>query len=167
MAFTWVDANVAAGKLTDAVKSSGCKEKIRCITFETFAADNAGDVKALFRVGAHEIPVEGWLVSDAIAGATDIDIGFYRDDETVVDKDALADGLNPSAGIAWASRLDALAALGVEERGVRKMYEIAGDVATGDVIGKLPNDSYVVAVTLVSEVTAAATMTVCLRTIEP
>lgn len=167
MAFTWVDAKVAAGKLTDAAKSSGCKEKVRCITFETAAADAAGDVKALFRVGAHEIPVEGWLISDAIAGATDLDVGFYRDSEVVVDKDALAATLNPSAGIAWASRLDILKDLGVEERGILKMYEIANDVATGDVIGALPNDSYVVAVTLNSEVTAAGTITVMLRTIEP
>ena len=167
MAFTFVDANVAAGLITDAVKSSGVKETVRCITFETAAADAAGDVMALFRVGAHEIPVEGWLISDAIAGATDLDIGFYRDDQTVVDKDALADGLNPSAGIAFASRLDALAALGVEERGVRKMYEIAGDVATTDVVGHIPNDSYIVAVTLNSEVTAAGTITVCLKTLIP
>jgi hypothetical protein len=167
MAFTWVDANVAAGELTEPQKSSGCKEIVRCITFETAAADAAGDVKALFRVGAHEIPIEGWLISDAIAGATDIDIGFYRDDQTVVDKDALADGINPSAGIAWASRLDILSALAVDERGVRKMYEIAGDVATTDVIGHIPADSYVLALTEVSEVTAAGTITIMLRTIAP
>jgi hypothetical protein len=167
MAFVFVDSNVAAGELTSAVKSSGVKELVRCITFETAATDAAGDVKALFRVGAHEIPVEGWLISDAIAGATDIDVGFYRDDETVVDKDALADGINPSAGIAFASRLDILTALAVEERGVLNMYEIANDVITTDVIGHLPNDSYVVAVTLVSEVTAAGTITVCLKTLVP
>jgi len=167
MAFTFVDSNVAAGKLTDAVKSSGVGEIVRCITFETAASDAAGDVKALFRVGAHEIPVEGWLISDAIAGASDLDVGFYRDDQVVVDKDALADGLDPNAGIAFASRLDILGALGVEERGVLKMYEIANDVATGDVIGKLPNDSYIVAITLNSEVTAAGTITVCLKTLVP
>jgi hypothetical protein len=167
MAFEFVDSNVEAGKLTDAVKSSGVKTKTRCITFETEAADAAGDIKALFRVGAHEIPVEGWLISDAIAGATDLDVGFYRDDQTVVDKDALADGLNPSGGIAFASKLDILSALAVEERGVLKMYEIANDIATTDVIGHLPNDSYIVAITLNSEVSAAGTITVCLTTLEP
>jgi len=165
MAAEWVDSKVEAGEATDAVKSSGVRELVRCITFETAIADAAGDIKYLFRVGAHEIPVEGWLISDAIAGATDLDIGFYRDDGTVVDKDALADGLDPSGGIAFSARLDILAALGVHERGVLKMYEIANDVATGDVVGKLPNDSYIVAVTLVSEVTAAGTVTICLKTL--
>jgi hypothetical protein len=56
--------------LTEPQKSSGVKETVRCITFETASTDAAGDIKALFRVGAHEIPIEGWLISDAIAGAT-------------------------------------------------------------------------------------------------
>ena len=165
MAFTFVDSNVEAGELASAVKTSGVAEIVRVVTFETAAADAAGDVKALFRVGAHEIPVEGWLISDAIAGATDLDVGFYRDSQVVVDKDALADGLDPNAGIAFASRLDLLAALAVEERGVLTMFEIANDVATTDVIGHIPNDSYVVAITLNSEVTAAGTVTVCLKTL--
>jgi len=165
MSFDIVDAKVLAGEATDALKSSGVKTTRRVITFETAAADAAGDIKALFRVGAHEIPVEGWLISDAIAGASDLDVGLYRDNQVVVDKDALADGLDPSAGIAFASKLDILAALGVEERGVLKFFEIANDVATGDVIGVLPNDSYWVAITLNSEVTAAGTITVSLTTV--
>lgn len=165
MSFDIVDANVLAGEATDAHKSSGVKPTVRTITFETAAADDAGDIKALFRVGAHEIPVDGWLVSDAIAGASDLDVGLYRDSEVVVDADALADGLDPSAGIAFASKLDILSALAVEERGVKSFYDIANDVATGDVVGALPNDSYWVAITLVSEVTAAGTITVSLTTL--
>ena len=165
MSFDIVDANVLAGEATDALKSSGVKETTRIITFETAVADAAGDIKALFRVGAHEIPVEGWLTSDAIAGLSDVNVGFYRDSEVVVDDNALADALDPSAGIAWASRLDILAILGVEERGVKTFYDIANDVATGDVVGALPNDSYWVALTLISEVTAVGTVTVSLTTV--
>jgi len=165
MSFDIVDSKVLAGEATDAVKSSGVRPLTRVITFETAAADAAGDIKALFRVGAHEIPVEGWLISDAIAGASDLDVGLYRDSEVVVDKDALADGLDPSAGIAYSAKLDILSALGVEERGVLKFFEIANDVATGDVIGALPNDSYWVCITLNSEVTAAGTITVSLTTL--
>ena len=165
MSFDIVDSKVAAGKATDAVKSSGVKLNRRVITFETAVADAAGDIKALFRVGAHEIPVEGWLICDAIAGATDIDIGLYRDSEVVVDKDALADGLNIAAGKAYSAKMDILAALGVEERGVKPFYDIANDVKTTDVIGHLPNDSYWVCVTLNSEVTAAGTITIALDTL--
>ena len=165
MSFDIVDANVLAGEATDAHKSSGVKPIVRTITFETEAADAAGDIKALFRVGAHEIPVEGWLISDAIAGATDINVGLYRDSEADADENALADALDPSAGIAFASRLDILAALGVEERGIKTFYDIVNDVVAGDVVGALPNGSYWVCLTLVSEVSAAGTVTVSLTTL--
>lgn len=165
MSFDKVDPNVAVNEATDAHKSSGVKPTIRTITFETEAADAAGDIKALFRVGAHEIPLACYIVNDAIAGATDIDLGLYRDDETAVDADALLDGADISAGVAWASATDGLGALGVEERGVKSFYDIANDVATGDVVGSLPNDSYWVALTLNSEVSAAGTVTVQLDTI--
>jgi hypothetical protein len=141
--------------------------KIRTITFETAAADAAGDVKRLFTVGAHEIPVSLRIMCDAIAGATDIDIGLYRPGGgVVVDKDALADGLNIAAGVAYASAANGLAALGVEEQGVKTFAEIAADVVTTDVIGHIPQDSYDVALTEVSEVSAAGTITVILTTIE-
>jgi len=165
MSFDITDPNVLAGVATDAHKSSGVKPTVRTITFETEAADAAGDIKALFRVGAHEIPVECWIINDAIAGASDIDLGLYRDSEVVVDADALMDGTDISAGVAYASRTDGLSALGVEERGVKSFFDIANDVATGDVVGALPNDSYWVALTLNSEVTAAGTITLYLATI--
>lgn len=165
MSFDKVDANVAADKLTDASKSSGVKALTRAITFETEAADAAGDIKALFRVGAHEIPLECWIINDAITGATDIDLGLYRDDETVVDADALMDGTDIAAGVAYASKTDGLSALGVEERGILTFYEIANDVATGDVIGSLPNDSYWVCLTLNSEISSVGTITVVLVTL--
>ncbi len=165
MSFDIVDSNVDAGLAAEAQKTSGVHRITRSITFETEAADAAGDIKALFRVGAHEVPIEGYIINDAITGATDIDVGLYRDDETVVDADALLDAANIAAGVAYASRTDLLGALGVEERGILTFYEIANDVATGDVIGSLPNDSYWVALTLNSEISAAGTITVVLDTL--
>jgi hypothetical protein len=165
MSFDKVDSNVAAGIATDAVKSSGVKPITRAITFETEAADAAADIKALFKVGAHEIPLECWITCDAIAGLTDIDLGLYREDEVVVDADAFMDGTDLSAGKAFASRVDGLSALGVQERGVLKFFEIANDVATTHVVGALPNDSYWFSMTLNSEVSAAGTVTVVLTTL--
>lgn len=165
MSFDKVDSNVAAGELTDARKSSGVNPTTRAITFETEAADAAGDIKALFIVGAHEVPLECWIINDAITGATDIDLGLYYMDETAADADALMDGTDIAAGVAYSSKTDGLSALGVQERGVLTFYEIANDVATSDVIGNLPNDSYWVALTLNSEVSAAGTITVVLTTL--
>ncbi len=167
MADAFVDTARAAGEPARAHESSGCGLRLRTITFETAAADAAGDVKRLFTVGAHEIPVKLHVICDAIAGATDIDIGLYRPaGGVVVDRDALMDGTNIAAGIAWASKVDGLSALGVEERGVRTFREIAADVVAADVIGHIPMDSYDVCLTEVSEVTAAGTITVHLYTID-
>jgi len=167
MADAFVDSQRAAGLPARAREASGVNPKIRTITFETAAADAAGDVKRLFTVGAHEIPVDCKIICDAIAGATDIDIGLYRPGGgVVVDKDALADGLNISGGLAYASAGNGLAALGVEEQGIRTFAEIAADVVSTDVIGHIPQDSYDIALTEVSEVSAAGTITVILTTIE-
>lgn len=167
MADGFVDSARQAGLPARAHESSGVGLRLRTITFETAAADAAGDVKRLFTVGAHEIPVKCVIMNDAIAGATDIDLGLYRPNGgIVVDRDALMDGTDISAGKTAASPADGLAALGVEELGVKSFFDIANDVLTTDVIGHLPNDSYDVALTEVSEVTAAGTITVHLYTID-
>jgi hypothetical protein len=148
-------------------ESSGCVPRFRAITFETAAADTTSDVIRLFTVGAHEIPIQMDIVCDAWTGMSDLDVGFYRPNGgAVVDADALADGLNPAAGIAWASKLDGLAALGVEERGILPMFEIANDIATTDVIGHLPNDSYDIALTYKADASSVGTVTVHLWTID-
>ena len=165
MSFDIVDSKVLANEATDAHKSSGVKPTVRTIIFETAAEDAAGDVKALFRVGAHEIPVSCKILNDAIAGATDIDVGLYRDSEVVVDADALADGLDISAGSAIGSPANGLGALGIDEVKNKSFFDIANDVATDDVVGSLPNDSYWVCLTLNSEVAAAGTINLELVTI--
>lgn len=167
MADGFVDAARIAGTPARAHESSGVNLRFRSITFETAVADAAGDVKRLFTVGAHEIPVQCLVLCDAIAGATDIDLGLYRPNGgIVVDKDALMDGTNIAAGKAFSDQVDGLSALGVEERGTKSFYDIANDVLTTDVIGHLPNDSYDFALTEVSEVTAAGTITIFLWTID-
>jgi hypothetical protein len=167
MADGFVDSARQAGLPARAHESSGVDLRFRSITFETAVADAAGDVKRLFTVGAHEIPVRCQIMCDAIAGATDIDLGLYRPGGgVVVDKDALMDGTDIAAGKAYSDQVDGLSALGVEERGVKSFFDIANDVATADVIGHLPNDSYDLALTEVSEVTAAGTITIHLWTID-
>jgi hypothetical protein len=168
MSDKYVDAQRQAGDPARAHESSGVNERIRTITFETLVADTIGDIRRLFTVGAHEIPVSCLILCDAIAGATDINLGLYRPgvNGIAVDYDALLDGGNIAAGKAWSDQFDGLAALGVEERATKTFFDIANDVVAADVIGHLPSDSYDVALTYDSEITAAATVTVILRTIE-
>jgi hypothetical protein len=168
MADVFVNAELAAGKLARARQLGGVNPKVRAVTFETAAADAIADIRRLFRVGAHEVPVRCTIMCDAIAGATDIDLGLFRPgvNGAAVDSDALMDGTNLSAGYAFSSAKDGLAALGVEERGVRTFAEIAADVVATDVIGHIPSDSYDVALLYNSDISAVGTVTVILETIE-
>lgn len=167
MADAFVDSQRPNGLPARAHESSGVNLRFRSITFETAASDAAGDIKRLFTVGAHEIPVKCQIMNDAITGATDIDLGLYRPNGgIVVDKDALMDGTDISAGKAFSDNVDGLSALGVEERGVKSFFDIANDVLTTDVIGHLPNDSYDLALTENSEISTAGTITVHLWTID-
>jgi len=167
MADKFFDTARQNGKPAAARESSGCVPRLRTATFETAAADTTNDVLRLFTVGAHEIPVQMDIVCDTWTGMSDLDVGLYRPNGGVaVDIDALADALNPAAGIAWASKLDGLAALGVEERGILPFFEIANDIATTDVIGHLPNDSYDVALTYKADASSVGTVTILLWTID-
>ena len=167
MADAYVDSQRPSGLPARAHESSGVDLRFRSITFEVAATAAAGDVNRLFTVGAHEIPVECFIMCDALTGATDIDAGLYKPvDGAVVDKDALMDGGDISAGKAYSDRFDGLSALGVEERGVKSFFDIANDVLTTDIIGHLPNDSYDFCLTQNSEISGAGTVTVLLWTID-
>ena len=168
MADKYVDSQRQAGKPARAHESSGVDLRFRSITFETAAADAAGDIRRLFTVGAHEIPVRMDIVTDGITGMSAVEVGLYRPgvDGIVVDADALAATKDLSSALAHSAPADGLSALGIEERGVKTFWDIANDVLTTDIMGHLPKDSYDVAFTLTSEVSEAETVTVLLWTID-
>lgn len=79
----------------------------------TAAADAAGKIHTLARglpLGAQVVAVRLAGNHAAISGASDIDLGFHRsDNEVVLDKDILVDGVNLSGAIAYATDLMQLA----------------------------------------------------------
>lgn len=167
MSDKYVDSQRQGGEAARARESSGVRPLVRAITYETATADAALDVRRLFTVGAHEVPVRCLVMCDAIAGLTAVELGLYRPNfGVVVDRDALMTSIDLSAGYAFAAAKDGLSALGVEERGVRTFGEIASDVLATDVIGHYPADSYDVGIAQVSDVSAVGTITVILETIE-
>lgn len=167
MADTYADSQIAAGKPARAVVASGVNRRTRVITFETAAAYAAGEIKRLFPVGAHEIPLRCQIVNDAIAGATDVEIGLWRRNSgVVIDQDCLMGTLDINAGKAWSSPGDGLGALGVEQVGIQSFREIAVAAGAADAIGHIPDDSYDFAMIFNSDVSAAGTITVVLDTLE-
>lgn len=161
MSDLYADSAIAAGNVARAAQASGVNPKVRTVTFETASTFAAGEIRRLFRVGAHEIPISCKIVNDAIAGATDVEIGLWRPNlGAVVDQDCLLGTLDIAAGFNWGSEKNGLAALGVEVRGIQSFLEIAGDS-----IGAIIEDSYDVGMIFNSDVSAAGTITVELTTI--
>lgn len=98
----YVDANVAAGKKTDAVKASGAGILCLAFNFEVAAADSDASVFRLGKLPANAVPIKAEIFADAAIDGTDFDLGLYKPGVAgaVVDKDLLADGLNLAAGVA-------------------------------------------------------------------
>lgn len=169
MADTYAEAAIAAGNVARAMNSTGRKMRRRVVTFETAAAYAAGEIKRLFTVGAHEVPTSIKIVNDAIAGATDVEIGLWRvNSGLVIDQDCFLGSLDIAAGFAWGSEKDGLTALAIEHRGIRSFQEHAAAVSTDplDDIGHIPNDSYDVGMIFNSDVSAVGTVTVEMITVD-
>lgn len=150
----WVNADVEAGKKGNpGLVMPGQIFGFAC-TFEVEAADNDGSIYKLAKVGANMIPLQIYLNCDAITGATDYELGFYKEDGTAADIDVLMGSEDIHAGAAIGSEIDCLQDLGVENIG-KKVYELLGlTVATRS------EDSYILALTANTVGTAAGTISV-------
>ena len=124
--------------------------------FETAAADDAGSIYRICRVGANWVPLSIDINCDAIADATDVDLGLYDTLEqggAVKDADCFTDGDDINAGAALGSEISGLQTLAIDEIG-DQMYEHAGDDAP------TPNGEYDLVLTMNSEVSAAGTIAI-------
>lgn len=110
----FINTEVAAGKKGAASKVSGAKLLIVTWAFEVAAADDDASVYRLARIPANAIPIKGELYADALTGSTDWDLGLYKPGVggAVVDKDLLADGLDPASGEAITAGLNLVTNLG-------------------------------------------------------
>jgi len=136
-----------------AVRFTGGTLKVVPFSFEVAAGDDAASVHRFARISPRAIVVGLELLSDATAGATDIDFGVYKPLEVggaAVDKDCLVDGADISAGKAAFTEMlvPTIADFG------KPIYEVAG-IAEADAV---EYGSFDVAMTAVSDVTAAGTI---------
>lgn len=150
----WVDTAVEAGKKGNPGNVMPGQIFGFACTFEVAAADDDGSVYKLAKVGANMIPLQIWINNDAITAGTDYDLGFYKENGVVADKDILADGADLSSAHAMGSELTGLSNLGAENIG-KKVYELLGftDATRAE-------DSYVLALTANTAGTAAGTISV-------
>jgi hypothetical protein len=154
----YINADTEAGKLvSSAFGSEGTPVICMVQTFETEAADDAGSIYRLFKnLDPNLIPVKIEIACDAIAGATDMDLGLYEnldDGGAVVDQDILMASVNLSAGYLWAAAKDGLVTVGVEKVGYN-LAELVGHTLITRKRG------YDLVLTADSEITAAGTISV-------
>lgn len=128
----YVNADLEAEKLAPSAFVAGDKTLVAVATEEIAAADDDGSVYRLFKSVPHNyIPVRIEIYNDAITAGTDYDLGFYQTTVggvagAVVDKDALADGLDMSSAAAKGSPKDGLVTVAIENV-QKRVYELAGD----------------------------------------
>lgn len=125
----WVNSLVEAGKKGNPGIISG--GKILCIagTFEVAAADDNGSIYKLAKLPANAIPLKCELNNDAITVGTDYDLGLYKENGVVADKDIFADGLDMSAAAAMSSEKNGLVNLGGADPLAaigKKLWELLG-----------------------------------------
>jgi len=136
----YVNADTEAEKLATAAFVHGSDPVYMVATFETAAADDDASIFRLFKnVPADLIPTKIEIACDAITSGNDWDLGFYKPTVggvlgAVIDKDKLADGIDLSSAVAFASAIDGLQTLNIDEVQER-IYTLAGDTLDDHELG--------------------------------
>lgn len=131
----YVDASlaVAVAKKGHSLALAACGLYVGVMTFEVAAADSDGSIYRLFKgIDPNLIPVSLRMACDAITGGTDYDFGFYDSLEEgglEIDKDILANGINPSAGYSRILALDALVDVDLADAR-KRIFELCGHTLT-------------------------------------
>ncbi len=129
----YVNTNIAAGKKSEVIVA-GADTVTLIETFEVAAADDDGSIYRVFKgLNPELVPQSIIVTNDAITSGTDYDIGFYEglDDNlgAVIDKDALADGLDLSSAHIEGAGLSGLVTVDVADV-KKKIWELAGQTVT-------------------------------------
>jgi len=132
----YVSSNIQNDKLEAPAFLLGDKLVAMVVSFEVAVADDDGSV---YRIGkglsGSLIPIDFKIFNDAIAGATDYDLGLYKvDSGAVIDKDVFMDGADINAGNGIASPQNGLTAVDVANL-TKKIFEHAGHDVTDSLQG--------------------------------
>ena len=146
-------------------KVAGAEARGFVQAFAKAAADGDGSIYYLAEIPASAVLQSLLLNNAALAGCTDVDLGFYKlhDDGTITDDaksdatsgaDLLTNGADIAAGKAIGSDLNGLASLGIANLG-KKVWELLGFTDP-----KLKNESYILGLKLNTAGAAAGALAV-------
>lgn len=147
----WINAAVQAGKSGNPGNIMPGQIFGFACTFEVAAADDDGSIYKLAQIGANLIPLDVKINCDVIANSTDWDLGFYKENGVVADKDILMDGADLSGGKALGSEQNGLSSLPVDKIG-KKVWELLGLTVN------TKEENYILALTANTVGTAAGTV---------
>lgn len=150
-AFT--DAAVAAGKLGNPAHIMPGQIFGFACTFETAASDDNGSKYKIAKVGANMIPLQLYWNSDAIAGFTSADMGFYKENGDAAEVDILMAAHDVNGGFAFGSELDCLHDMPLTSVG-KKVWELVGATVSNK------EEAYVLAITANAAASAAGTVSI-------
>lgn len=131
----YVNANIVAEKKATAAFSEGGKSVTIVVTFEVAVGDDDGSVYRLVKaIDPNLIPVRFDILSDAIADATDYELGLYETSKDgvngpAIDIDVFLGSTDINAGNARGSELNGLTAVDVADV-QKRIFELAGDTLT-------------------------------------
>ncbi len=148
----YVDADLAAGKLSSALVSQGAHSVVMSATVSVAAADDDGSVYRLFAsVPSRLVPIAFVIHNTAITSGTDYDIGLYKTKTgAVVDKDVLADGIS----MATARTVDTLNNAGLTSIAIANGLQTLATLSAQT----NPDSEYDIAITANTVGTAAGTI---------
>ncbi len=151
----YVSSNIQNDKLESAALLLGNKMVAAIATFEVAEADDDGSVYRIFKdIPGNLIPFDIRIVNDAIANATDYDLGIYRPNlGAVIDVNVFMDAENINGGNSLAAPAFALSNVDVADL-TKTIAEHAGHDVTDSLMG------YDIAITAATVGTAAGTITV-------
>lgn len=152
----FADAALEAGKKGNPAIMAGGKLLCLAGVLEIAAADDDGSIYKLARLPSNAIPVKCEIVSDAIVGATDYDLGLYESNGVdEADKDLFMDGQDINAGNPLSAPLDGLkTGPSIDETG-QKIWELLLKTLENK------NEDYILALT--ANVVGAAAGTIAYR----
>lgn len=145
----------------------GSPLKYRVVTFETVVANDNDSIYRLFKaVDGNEIPVRLEIVSDGVAGLSDVNVGLWDTNlGLVVNENCLADAIDLSSAVTFASPKDGLKDIAIESRGSKRIFELGGHVITSG-LSTTRRSAYDIAMKAVAAESAIGTVTATLWTMQ-
>lgn len=153
----YINDDVAAGKKAVALLSQGAQLIVMVESFEVAAADDNNSVYRVFKnVNPFYVPLKLDIMSDAITGMSDVNVGLYKNLEqggAVIDDNVFGDAIDLSSAVLRSAPKDGLVSVNIADA-EKTIWELAGDTLNNHDLG------YDICLTAIAAASTAGTILV-------